>query len=361
MNEVSFKTTLAYYKKVIDADVVAYSKRVQKTTLQQYGADARVPTDVFLEILARGGKRIRGALTMLGYEMSGGQDQAMIAEAACAVEMIHAYFLIMDDIQDRSSTRRGGPSGHKLLEQYHGDHRLAGDREHFGIAMALNAMGVGNHAAQVVLANLNVDQDLRLKALSILNQTAVTTAHGQTGDIMNEVKAEVTLTDVEHVYEWKTARYTILNPLHMGMVLAGADCASTDAITNYAINVGKAFQLTDDILGTFGEEFESGKSPMDDVKEGKRTLLSIYAVEHASNGNKNFLIQMLGNQSITPEQFMRYKEIVVETGALTFAAHQAEMYVETAIASLETHEELWKPEAVSFLKQLAQYLLVRTS
>lgn len=360
-NLAVFKAKLTEYKHQIDQDITAYSKHVQTSTLQQYGASARLVSDAYLEILARGGKRIRGALVMLGYEMSGGKNQAMILQAARAAEMIHAYLLIMDDIQDRSLTRRGGPTVPVMLAGYHRRNNLAGDAGHFGIALSLNAMGIGNHAAQMILANLDAPENLRLNVIGILNRTVIVTAHGQTNDIMNEVVAKVDEQDVERVLEWKTAHYTFLNPLHMGMVLAGADCHGTDAITDYAIHAGKAFQITDDILGVFGTEFDSGKSPMDDMKEGKRTVLSVYALEHAKSPDKNFLLQMLGNANISPAEFERCKDIFVETGALKHAQSRAAAHVEQALSSLESQAHRWSDEGVQFLRGLAQYLLTRAS
>jgi geranylgeranyl diphosphate synthase type I len=356
-----FAKKLKSYKKLIDADIAQYSKLIKKSTLQNYGAHSRLATDAYLEILARGGKRIRGALAMVGYEMMGGKNQNMILVAARALEMIHAYLLIMDDIQDRSLTRRGGPTAHVDLSLYHQVKHLSGDADHFGISLALNAMGIGNHAAQVLVANLDAPEDVRLKALSILNQSIVITAHGQTSDIMNEVNGPVTMKDVENVLEWKTAHYTFLNPLTFGMVLADADCAATDAVRDYALNAGRAFQITDDILGTFGHEFTSGKSPMDDMREGKRTVLTLYALEHAEKADKNFLIQMLGNQHLTQAEFDRCKDILIETGAYEFAAKQADDSIEKAISSLKKQNIDWNQESVNFLIGLAQYLKGRSS
>lgn len=356
-----FKTKLTAYKKLIDEDIESYCKYVEIMTLQQYGASARLVADSYLDILKRGGKRIRGALVMLSYEMSGGKDQAMIIQAARAIEMIHAYLLIMDDIQDRSLVRRGGPTVPVMLAGYHRRHHLAGDSKHFGIAMALNAMGIGNHAAQMILANLDAPENLRLNVISILNRSIIITAHGQTNDIMNEVVASVDEEAVERVLEWKTAHYTFLNPLCVGMVLANADCSATDAITQYAIHAGKAFQISDDILGTFGSEFESGKSPMDDMKEGKRTILSTYALEHSTNGNKNFLLQMLGNKDLTPAEFERCKDIIQQSGALEYAKKRTQDHIEQALAALDHESKHWSPDGVQFLRGLAQYLLTRTS
>ncbi|GAC1387884.1 MAG: polyprenyl synthetase family protein [Candidatus Saccharimonadales bacterium] len=356
-----FKVRLQEYKDLIDTDIVDYSKGIQKSTLQQFGANSRLEIDAFLSILSRGGKRIRGALTLLGYEMSGGTNRQMIIEAARAVEMLHAYILIIDDIQDRSIVRRGGPTANVILANFHRKHRLSGDADHFGLSVALNAALSGAHAAQMILANLNANEEVRLKALSIMNRTMLITAHGQTGDIMNEVVAEVSSADIDQVLEWKTAHYTILNPLHMGMVLAGADCHATDAITDYAMHTGRAFQLSDDLLGLFGTEFDSGKSPMDDIREGKRTLLMQHALDNSTNGNKNFLIQMLGNENISQTEFMRCKDIIVEAGSVEFARSQIDYYVRQALISLDKEAHRWSDEGVLFMRDLARYMSSRTS
>ncbi len=357
----AFTKKLLEYKKLIDADIESYTKTVQKSTLQKYGEHSRVAVDAYLEILGRGGKRIRGALAIAGYEMCGGKDEAMIVSAARAVEMIHAYLLIIDDINDRSETRRGGPTAHKLLADYHKKQHYNDDEHHFGESIAMNAALVGNHAAQMELANLIVDPNLLLNAISVLNYGLITTAHGQFNDIFNEVDVDVSEQDVKNVLEWKTAHYTFLNPLTFGMVLAGADCKSTDAVRDYALNAGLAFQISDDVLGTFGAEFESGKSPLDDIREGKRTLLSVYALGHAAEADKNLLSQMLGKSDLTQAEFKRCKEILTDTGALNYAQKEAKKYVEAAQGSLKKEQKLWSKDGVTFLNGLAEYLLTRTS
>ncbi len=355
-----FTRKLNEFKQLIDADISTYSRQITKNTRKQYGPYAQIEIDAFLSILGRGGKRIRGALVMLGYEMSGGTNKAMIIEAARVVEMIHAYILIIDDIQDRSRIRRGGPAAHMLLSEYHSQHSLSSNSDHFGISIAMNSALAGAHAAQMLLTNLDVDQQLRLNTIAILNRTMLVTAHGQTNDIMNEVLAEVSQKDIETVLEWKTAHYTFLNPLHMGMVLAGADCDATDAISNYAIHAGKAFQITDDILGVFGNEFESGKSPLDDIREGKRTVLTVNALENTDDGNKNFLIQMLGNDHLTRAEFDRCKDIIIEAGSLDYAKKRAIHHINQAVESLDG-VDYWSEDGLAFLRGLAVSLLNRHS
>lgn len=357
MTEPASSLALAKYKQIIDADISAYASYLQENVRQQYGQYvAEAETDLFLDILSRGGKRIRGALVMAGYEMCGGTDQKMIVQAARAIEMLHAYMLIIDDVQDRSALRRGKPSAHKIVEAYHKKHKLRGDAAHAGISIALNAAVAGAHGAQTILANLDAEPQLRLNALSITNRTMAITAHGQTLDIINELVEQPTEEDIERVLEWKTALYTVINPLHVGMVLAGADCRATDAITPYGLHVGKAFQITDDILGIYGNEKELGKMPGDDIREGKGTLLVLYALEYAVPADKTFLRNSLGNPNLTYEDFEKCKQIIKESGALGHAQQLASGHLDEALVSLDKGRGLWTPEGADFLKGIAQAL-----
>lgn len=349
------------YKTVIDDDIAAYAAYVRKITEDQYGEYAALTTDVFLDVLARGGKRIRGALVMVGYTMCGGRDQAMIVQAARAIEIFHAYILMIDDIQDRSSLRRGKPTAHEMLAGHHRRHHWRGDPQHAGISLTLNAATAGAHAAENILANLNADPQLKLNALSITNRTMVITDHGQTYDIMNELLPKPCPEFVEQILEWKTAQYSFINPLHVGMVLAGAGCKATDAITPYARHAGRAFQLCDDILGIFGDEQELGKSPMDDIREGKHTMLIFYALEHASAEDKAFLERCLGDSGLTNREFERCKKIIKSSGALEHTRRLAAQEAAAAVASLKAGKGLWSEQGTAFLRDLVETLQDRTS
>lgn len=357
----TFAERLAAYKQLIDEDIVTYAKYVSDVTRAQYGEYAGLEVDAFLDMLARGGKRIRGALVMAGYEMSGGQNRAMITQAARAIEMLHAYILIMDDIQDRSRLRRGKPTVHEIFAAYHRDNHLKGDSDHAGVGLALNAAMAGGHAAQVVLANMDADPQLRLNVLSIANRTMGITVHGQTYDMLNEMVEHPKEENIDRVLEWKTALYSFINPLHVGMVLAGADCHATDAITPYGLHAGRAFQITDDILGIFGNEKELGKSPIDDIREGKMTVLIAYTLAHAGQDDAAFLKQSLGNQQITADEFARCKAIVQASGALDYARGRANDEAELALMVLDKEAGRWPEESVGFLRDLVRQIQKRRS
>jgi geranylgeranyl diphosphate synthase, type I len=358
----SFKNKLAKYQELIDVEIADFIAKNRKTTASNYGEYSSQAMNSYYDVLQRGGKRVRGALCILGYEMLGGKDQKMIIKAARILEMIHAYILIIDDINDASETRRGKLSAHKMIESEHKKASFFGDAAHFGESIAMNAALVGGHMAQSELAIMEIEPELKIKAMGILNYSMMVTGHGQLNDMYNEVIPEVRAEMIDKVLEWKTAHYTFLNPLTFGMVLAGAGCADTDAIAGYAMSSGRVFQITDDILGTFGEEFASGKSPMDDTREGKRTVLSMYALEHASKADEYFLLSALGNHHLTRADFERVKEIILETGAYEHANNLAKTHASEALSFLEiaSKSRKWDVESVSFLHDLTAYLIGRS-
>lgn len=356
-----FTEQLSVFRKAIDADIAAYAAHVRKSTPEYYGEYGLLIADAFLDMLERGGKRLRGALVMTGYEMCGGTDKDMIVRAATTIEMFHAHWLIIDDIQDRSTRRRGKPTIHTILADRHRRQKLRGNADHAGISLAINAGIAGGHAAQMLLAGLNVDAELRSKVLGIVNQAAVVTAYGQTYDIMNELTPTVPREYIEHSFTWKTAYYTFLNPLCVGMVLAGAGCEDTDAIRAYALPAGRAFQITDDIIGVFGMDKKTGKSNMDDIREGKRTLLTEHVFDHGSSEDKAFLRKCLGDMRLSREDFVECQDILIRSGARKAAEVEAQNSVDEALAALGAVSRDWRPENVLFLRELAISMIQRIS
>jgi len=178
---------------------------------------------------------------------------------------------------------------------------------------------------------------------------------------MNSLVETPNLADIDRVLEWKTALYSFINPLHVGMVLAGADCHYTDAITPFALHLGRAFQITDDMLGIFSDEKEAGKSPLDDIREGKATILSVYALMHASDEDKQTLRACLGNSGLTVGDFNRCKRIIRTSGALTYAQDKAAREITQALDSLQEQRHNWPPAYVAFLEGLAHIVQHRTA
>lgn len=358
----SLQEQLEAYRQLIDADINTYAAHVSKTTREQFGTYPAIVTDTFLNMLQRGGKRLRGALVMAGYEMCGGTDRQMIVRAATAVEMVHAHLLIIDDVQDRSALRRGKPTVHETLKAYHQQQGWKGDATHTGYSLALNAALAGGHAAQMLIAGLSVEAELRSKAMGIIAHAILTTAHGQTLDFVQELTGQADKASIEQTMEWKTAYYSILNPLCVGMVLAGAGCEDTDAIREYALHTGKAFQITDDIIGVFGTDAQTGKTAMDDVREGKQTLLTMYTLRHAPPAGQALLKRCLGADQLTPADFNACCAVIQSSGALKYAETEAEHHIATALKSLDrSRRPEWCSSNVIFLQQVAKSLRQRSA
>lgn len=355
----NFLQSLAVYKKQIDIDIDEYCRVALSETHEEFGKYPSEAVEAYTDLLNRGGKRIRGALTMVSYEMLGGKNSGVALQAARAIEMLHAYILMVDDIQDRSEIRRGGPTAHIILKNYHENHHLKDDAQHFGESIAMNGFLFGVHSALNVLTELDCDAELRLAAIKNVNEHFIATAHGQSMDIFNEVLETVDESDVDKVLLWKTAFYTFMNPLQLGAILAGANLDDLKKLEQYSLHAGRVFQITDDIIGIFGKEETSGKSQLDDIKEGKRTLLTVKALELAPKADAYFLDQMLGNKQLTQAEFMRCKEIIESSGALEYAHRQAKDSVVDALAALEQMRKSWGSEQVVFLEQLVQFLIDR--
>jgi len=329
-------------------------------TYEQFGEHPHTVMSAFNDVLNRGGKRIRGALAINTYKMFGGTDMELILRAASALEMLNTYMLVADDIQDRSPTRRGGPTVHTELMQMHKQLHYKGDSSHFGVASAISSFLVAQHYAANIIAELPTTAEVRIAALKNLNRCYLVTGHGQTLDIFSEYAANVTKNDINNILVWKTAYYTFINPMQLGAILAGADDKSIESLVNYGREAGRTFQLTDDILGTFGSENLTGKSPLDDIKEGKRTLLIEYTLDMANKTDQYFLLDCLGNQKLSAAEFLRCQNIIMESGALAATQQEAAQSAQKATSALDEHKDWPKPER-QFLTDLVNYLLVRSS
>lgn len=354
-----FKSQLTEYKTAIDSNLHSMQRELEVSILREFGSAPHEVVTAYSSILLNGGKRIRGAIAISAYNLFGGQNEDLIMRGACALEMLNTYILIADDIQDRSHTRRGTKTAHVALRDYHMKHHLKGDAQHFGEALAINSLLVAQHYASNLIAFLPTDPATVVRALQNINKCFIVTSHGQTMDLFVEATGSASLEDVNNILEWKTAYYTFINPLQLGAILAGADTHAIEALAEYGLYAGKAFQLTDDIIGTFGDESKTGKSALDDIKEGKRTFMVVKALQHASSSDAYFLESCLGNQQLTMHEFKRCKKIIQDTGALASTRQEATTAVEHALQALENSANNWQPEAKKFLMTLARYVLVR--
>lgn len=351
---------LTDYKEIIDEDIKRYSEELLRNTEHEYGGYSKETVESFTSILARGGKRLRGALVMASYEMLGGTDQKMAVQAARAIEMIHAYVLMIDDIADRSLMRRGGPSAHIIMRDYHGQKNLRGEKNHFGESMATQAALIGGYLAEQIIDDLHVSDSIKLAVLRNLHQNLIHTGHGQLRDILNETLPVVSEDDALWTATYKTAYYTVINPLETGAILAGASKKDVATLRAFGMHAGIGFQVADDILGMFGEDGTTGKSSLDDLKEGKITVLMTYALEKASGPQRQRLQDLLGNSTIGLDDLLECQKILQDTGALSYAKETASEHARSAKNILHQAKGNMGADLVNFLDYLTDIFVVRT-
>jgi geranylgeranyl pyrophosphate synthase len=339
------------YKKIINIQLQKISDELIKETEKKIGQEATMPVRYYADTLLRGGKRLRGSLAMFSYNTAGGKNQNMILEAVCAIEMLHTYILIIDDIQDRSKVRHNGSTVHiTLAEKYKSDH--------IGISLALNAALIGAHEAQKILASLSVSPEVRLQIIHYVNNIMIATAHGQTGDMLNEINPASTIEDVRRIAALKTSGYTFESPLAVGLILAGKSDA-VESIKPFAMHAGLLYQITDDIIGVFGDERTIGKSPMDDIREGKITFLSVYALNNLKNKELDIFKNLLGKKNLSKAEFETAKELITRSGALNYAKTLARDESEIAKNALNELRLAWTASAIQSLEQLVDQILYR--
>ncbi len=347
------KEFMAYYKKEIEAELQRFFED-KKAKLQHW--TSREICDVIQEYTLRGGKRIRAILMVVGYKMYGGTDERAIIRAASSLELIQSYFLIHDDIMDESELRRGKKTVHLIYEDKHLKNGFGGNPRRFGENMAIIAGDLANVYAYEIFVSSPFPEPLKLRALQKLNEIIEYTGYGQIIDVYSSELNDFSEDDLLLLHTYKTAKYTIEGPLKLGAILAGA---SGEGLEKYAVPVGVAFQLQDDILGLFGDEKKLGKPVTSDLAEGKKTLLILKALEKVTEEEKRTILEALGNPAVTMEQLNAVRDIVMKTGALEYTKALAEKLVKDGVAALkelEVRDESMK----EILFWLADYLINRT-
>jgi len=162
------------------------------------------------------------------------------------------------------------------------------------------------------------------------------------------------------VHYYKTGKYTYETPLHTGAILAGASDDDLKALTEYAIPGGIAFQIQDDILGMFGDEYKIGKPADSDLSEGKKTLLIVKAFEKGDSLQKKILNKNLGSPKISSKDLREVRQIIIDTGSLEYSKKIALNLVNKAKERLQKYSHSnWIPEGREFLDGIADYMIKR--
>lgn len=299
-------------------------------------ADELSPIATFSREFLSGGKRFRALFCFWGWQavrttgneaetaVTAGGPLETVVSVASALEMFHAAALVHDDIIDNSDTRRGAPSAHRRFEELHLANAWMGAADTFGTGAA-TLLG----DLLLILSDELFDEGLteaaspvaRRAARSEFNRMRLDVTAGQYLDIFEEIgwssqPESDQLVRAERVIVYKSAKYSVEAPLLIGAALAGAAPAQLDALRDFGLPLGVAYQLRDDLLGVFGDAEVTGKPSGDDLREGKRTVLIALTREALPPGARSTLDELLGDPSLTPQQVQTLQLTIRDSGAV---------------------------------------------
>ena len=272
--------------------------------------------DAVSDFLLMGGKRLRPAFCYWGFRGAGGSDSDAVVTAASCLELLQACALIHDDVMDGSDTRRGQPAMHRRFSALHRGEGWHGDAEAFGLSAAVLLGDLCLIWADELLNTSGMPADALLRAQLVYDEMRVELMAGQYLDLLEQALGGGTVESALRVARYKSAKYTIEKPLHMGAALAGAGQDVLDGYSGYGLPLGEAFQLRDDVLGVFGDPSATGKPAGDDLREGKRTALVAMALSAATPAQAAVVRRYLGDPHLSEKGVAELRQVICETGAL---------------------------------------------
>jgi len=264
-----------------------------------------------------GGKRIRGFLAWLGYRLGGGRDIKRIREISLALELLHSFLLIHDDIIDDSDIRRGKATIHKRYEKYFDNH--------YGVSQAIIIGDIACFEAIKLIGESSFEYEVKQACLEKVTDVLLETAYGEAFDI-EYVHKKPSLSAVWQMTSLKTAQYTFVGPLTIGALLAGAKKNQIESLGKFGMSCGTVYQLQDDYLGVFGDEKILGKSTLSDMREGKNTILIYKARELASKKDREILNKLWGKKDARISDLKKVRGIVKQCGVLFWCEKEKQRF-----------------------------------
>jgi geranylgeranyl diphosphate synthase type I len=264
--------------------------------------------------------------------------------------MLHAFALVHDDVMDGSALRRGHPTAHLEFSTRHAEEAWRGEPRRFGEGVAIL---VGD------LAHVYADRlaiGFSGQALDVWNELRVELIVGQLLDMFGTAGRETDREAARLIARYKSGKYTIERPLHLGAALAERLDEVRKTLSAYGDPLGEAFQLRDDLLGAFGDAAVTGKPVGDDLREGKPTPLLATAVWR-SDGNDAEILERVGSPDLTDDDIAALQYVLVDSGARADVEATIDTLADRAIAAV-TASDL-PSTAVAALIELAEFVAHR--
>jgi geranylgeranyl diphosphate synthase, type I len=309
------------------------------------------PLESLQQLVQVGGKRLRPAFCYWAFVGAGGDpDDPRVVDAGAAFEMLHAFALIHDDVMDGAEVRRGQPATHATFVERH---RLAGWRgedRRFGEGVAILVGDLAHVYADRLLGDPPGD------AAALWHELRLELIVGQYLDLLGTARSDRDPATARRIARYKSGKYTIERPLHVGAALAGGDEKLLAALSAYGDPLGEVFQLRDDVLGAFGDPAVTGKPVGPDLREGKPTPLLASASQRATPAQAGVL-RRVGEADLSDGDVAAIQQVLVETGAVADIEAQIGDLTSRAIDALA--DAPITPAAAAELVGLARFVAGR--
>ena len=285
--------------------------------------------------IVRPGKRTRPLLFIIGYMGFSKNHPKGLYRSSLSAELLHDFMLIHDDIIDKSDMRRNLPSMHAMLNMYLKEFK---DIKFNGQDLAIVTGDVLYAIAIDTFLSIKEKESRKAKALKKFIEAAIYTGSGEFIELLYGIKdiEQITKEDIYKIYNYKTAYYTFACPLSIGAILAGASQSQIELLSKCGLYLGNAFQIQDDLLGMFCEEKKTGKSCLVDLQESKKTILIWHAYNNSLASGKSVIRKILSKKNIRQNDFIKMREIVIQTGAKATAEKEINSLIRKAFVLIES-------------------------
>ncbi len=327
--------------------------------LARISADLRPVADTIRDFVLDGGKRLRPAFAYWGWRGAGGvaDADAVVVRAVAALELVHAGALIHDDVMDGSATRRGAAAVHERFADLHRSAGNAGSPTGFGRAAAILLGDLTLVWADEMLASCGLPIEATNRARPAYDAMRTEVMAGQYLDVLAQAQPSVNAARALEVARYKSAKYTVERPLHVGGLLHGCPVALLNCYTAYGVPVGEAFQLRDDLLGVYGDPGVTGKPAGDDLREGKRTVLIALTLEYGTPAHLATVERLLGNPLLDTAGVQTLREVIQDSGSRRRVEALISERLEMGVSALTKGQV--EPDAAAVLADLAELSTLR--
>jgi geranylgeranyl diphosphate synthase, type I len=329
----------------------------QSAWLAELGEDAARLVE-HARVSVTGGKRFRAAFCWWGHlAVAEPDDPNALLKACASLELLHASALVHDDVMDASDVRRGRPATHRAFEALHRASGWSASAEQYGAAAAILLGDLLLSWSDELLRTSGLPAPRVLDALGYFDLTRSEVVTGQFLDVSAQARGTSDVDVAMTVLRYKSAKYSIERPLHIGAALAGSGPETIAQLSRFGLPLGEAFQLRDDLLGVFGDPDVTGKPAGDDLIEGKRTVLVALALDALAPADRKHLDTSLG-RPLGVAEVGDLRALIDASGAHEQVEDVISALTERALAALEAADI--RDEARGVLRELAAAATQRT-